>query len=65
MQINMKLCSLERLYHFRCGNCDGWWSVADKTPQEGRSVFCPHCGAANLVIVIDDPLDQELRDATD
>lgn len=34
-------CSLEQLYHFRCGKCDKWWSIADYTPTE--TITCPHC----------------------
>jgi len=34
--------SIERLYHFRCHHCQGWWTIADWQPVE--SVYCPHCG---------------------
>ena len=33
--------SLERLYHFRCGDCGKWWSVGDWTKVE--YMYCPHC----------------------
>ena len=36
--------SKEILFHFRCGECDNWWSYATTegyTPKEFR---CCHCG---------------------
>ena len=45
--------SKEILYHFNCGNCNKWWSIADyhlfsnKTPKTEEKVLniiiCPHC----------------------
>lgn len=41
--------SLELLYHFQCGYCQGWWSIGDFTPEEGKQIYCPHCGLQNSV----------------
>jgi hypothetical protein len=34
--------SLERLAHFNCGKCGGWWSIGDA--PVGRAYCCPWCG---------------------
>lgn len=38
--------SLERLSHFRCGLCKGWWSVGDwHIRANGRThMYCTWCG---------------------
>ena len=40
--------SIEQMYHFRCGNCDKWWSIGDPPEQAGalkkKIWFCPWCG---------------------
>ena len=46
--------SKETLYHFNCGKCDKWWSIADyhllsnnvpkKEEMVPNSIICPHCG---------------------
>jgi DNA-directed RNA polymerase subunit RPC12/RpoP len=46
--------SKEILYHFNCGKCNKWWSIADYhlSSKEVRSyqhiqpslITCPHCG---------------------
>jgi len=46
--------SKEILYHFNCGVCDKWWSIADhhlfsnNVPKSEHMVpnliICPHCG---------------------
>jgi DNA-directed RNA polymerase subunit RPC12/RpoP len=46
--------SKEILYHFNCGKCDKWWSIADyhlfsnSVPENEKKVpiliTCPHCG---------------------
>lgn len=39
--------SVEKLYHFRCWECNKWWTIADwKVVPE---VICPHCGRVALV----------------
>lgn len=34
--------SVERLSHFQCGSCQGWWSIADA--PDNRTWYCPWCG---------------------
>ena len=34
--------SLEMLYHFRCVNCEKWWSIGDWA--YASDIICPHCG---------------------
>lgn len=33
--------SIEHLFHYRCGACDQWWTVADKFVEVAT---CPSCG---------------------
>ncbi len=45
--------SKETLYHFNCGKCKKWWSIADhhlfynNTPKNKemvpKAITCPHC----------------------
>ena len=35
--------SIEKLNHFRCQECDKWWSVGD-APEEKEDWHCPWCG---------------------
>jgi len=46
MEINEKkkyhFASLERLFHFRCGSCQKWWSIGDAPKREYW--YCPWCG---------------------
>ena len=39
--------SLERLYHFNCGECGGWWSIGDfhRLADWSGQLTCPHCKA--------------------
>lgn len=39
----MILYSLEKLYHFSCGECRKWWSIADWLDPD-QPLTCPHCG---------------------
>ena len=34
---------IELLSHFRCGQCDKWWSISD-APAAKTNWFCPWCG---------------------
>jgi hypothetical protein len=34
---------VEHLTHFRCGVCNGWWSIGDAPERDHW--FCPWCGA--------------------
>jgi len=36
--------SLEKMYHFRCGKCDRWWSIPDCPVKDFPEMFCPWCG---------------------
>ena len=56
--------SKEILYHFNCGNCNKWWSIADhhllsnNVPKSEQMVpnliICPHCGHKEEVIEVTD-----------
>ena len=35
--------SLETIFHYRCAQCQLWWSVADARFPESETT-CPHCG---------------------
>lgn len=35
--------SVERLTHFQCGACSGWWTIGDAPERDHW--FCPWCGA--------------------
>ena len=45
--------SKEIIYHFNCGKCNKWWSIADyhllsldnlKNLHYKEPITCPHCG---------------------
>ena len=46
--------SKEILYHFNCGKCDKWWSIADyhlfyknepnNEEKVPKLIICPQCG---------------------
>ena len=45
--------SKEILYHFNCGNCNKWWSIADyhllslnntENLKYNKKITCPQCG---------------------
>jgi len=39
--------SKEILYHFNCGKCNKWWSIADYhlfSNNVPMLITCPHCG---------------------
>lgn len=48
--------SLEHLYHYQCDGCTKWWTIADIQPVVGNQIFCPHCGNANTVEIIESHL---------
>lgn len=36
--------SCELLWHYRCGACERWWSIADGPGPGDWPLFCPLCG---------------------
>ena len=39
--------SKEILYHFNCGKCNKWWSIADYhlfSKNVSNLITCPYCG---------------------
>ena len=36
--------SIEKIVHFRCNNCDKWWSVGDAPIEETSGWYCTWCG---------------------
>jgi DNA-directed RNA polymerase subunit RPC12/RpoP len=45
---------LEHLFHFCCGKCLKWWTVADIAPELKQIVTCPHCGHKQEVEAIEE-----------
>lgn len=43
--------SQEIIDNYRCGKCNHWWSISDapNPVKSGDTVFCPTCGAVNIV----------------
>jgi predicted nucleic acid-binding Zn ribbon protein len=45
--------TLETIFHFGCGECKNWWSVAlvhisgMSVYPEGKA-YCPHCGKESI-----------------
>jgi|10_taG_2_1085330.scaffolds.fasta_scaffold33788_3 C4-type Zn-finger protein len=54
--------SKEILYHFNCGKCNKWWSIADyhlfynNVPENEEMVhslmICPYCGHKETLIEV-------------
>ena len=47
--------SKEILYHFNCGKCNKWWSIADyhllsSNLELSDDIKCPHCGYSSIPI---------------
>lgn len=34
--------SIEKLWHFKCPKCGGWFTIGDYQGKSG--LYCPHCG---------------------
>ena len=49
--------SLERLHHFQCPSCKGWWSIGD-APQRAHW-FCPWCGARHETLPAEKKISTE------
>lgn len=47
------LCSTEILTHFRCGNCDGGWTIGDFEVRRIQYLieflYCPWCGIVHRI----------------
>ena len=41
--------TIETLYHYSCGMCKRWFTIADKGP-ESQFMVCPHCAERQEVI---------------
>ncbi len=36
--------STEKIFHFTCGKCELWWSIAtEDMKMNSKSLSCPHC----------------------
>jgi DNA-directed RNA polymerase subunit RPC12/RpoP len=44
--------SIENLNHFRCKNCNKWWSIGD-APKEKEEWWCPWCGKRECYEVVE------------
>ncbi len=43
--------SMEKIYHFVCGECKNWWSHAtDMVYRRGQNMSCPHCGEMRGIV---------------
>ena len=43
--------SMEKIYHFNCGECKNWWSHAtDMVYRRGQNMSCPHCGEKRGIV---------------
>jgi hypothetical protein len=45
---NYHYFTVEKLYHFRCFECNGWWSIGDWKLLE--KIICPLCGRVSIAI---------------
>lgn len=43
---NSGLRTIENLHHFRCKECNKWWTIGD-APECKINWFCPWCGGEN------------------
>ena len=41
--------SVERLVHYQCARCQGWWSIGDG--PTGKTLYCPWCGYLQRAVV--------------
>lgn len=42
--------SIETLYHFKCTQCQRWWSIGDW--KKVNTLICPHCGQQGQVFAL-------------
>lgn len=52
--------SLEFLFHYRCEQCQRWWTVADIYPRIG-TVTCPHCDHKNELTSVGHQIPEKLH----
>lgn len=52
-------CSIEKLYHFICSECNKWFTIGDWAIK--NSLICPHCGVESTVEIkdIDIPITEK------
>jgi Zn finger protein HypA/HybF involved in hydrogenase expression len=51
--VKLHKVSKEILYHFQCGECTKWWTIADHhllLEDTDNWVSCPHCGQRHKTI---------------
>ena len=47
--------TMEKIYHFVCGECKNWWSHAtDMVYRRGQNMSCPHCGEKRGIVKNDE-----------
>lgn len=40
---------VEKLYHFRCNECEKWWSIGDFCKGK-NTLICPYCGKKQKLV---------------
>jgi uncharacterized Zn ribbon protein len=46
--------TMEKIYHFMCGECHNWWSHAtDMIYRKGQKMSCPMCGKRKKINELD------------
>lgn len=45
--------TVERLHHYNCGSCSGWWAIGDAPKR--KLMYCPHCGYRAGLVELDTP----------
>ncbi len=56
---------LELLYHFKCDNCNHWWTIGDyanviNLNEIERAVYCPSCSYINYIDEIRNGFGEQL-----
>jgi|LauGreDrversion2_3_1035106.scaffolds.fasta_scaffold02538_3 predicted RNA-binding Zn-ribbon protein involved in translation (DUF1610 family) len=41
--------TVEKILHFVCSSCKGWWSIAVMDEWIPEKLICPHCGIKSIV----------------
>ena len=50
--------TIEKIYHFNCGECKNWWSYASDTELRMKKMTCPHCGIIKFIIQKSNAVDK-------